>query len=120
NGGLSAGYSLYVKGGKLIYYYNFFNINHYKVVSSTLPEGKLKIQMAYTQESKEYGGGGSAKLYVNGKEVGSGDVSRVVPARYSPTETLDIGKDLGSTVSDEYVAPFAYTDNIDVVHFSLK
>ncbi|MFV0522096.1 MAG: arylsulfatase [Mangrovibacterium sp.] len=120
NGGGAGGYSLYVKGGKLIYYYNFFDMNHYKVSSTALPEGKLKIQMTYTQESKEYGGGGTAKLYVNGKEVGSGKVDKVIPARYSTCETFDVGVDLGSTVSDEYVAPFAYPNNIDVVHFSLK
>ncbi len=120
NGGLAAGYSLYIKDGKLVYNYNFFNLSHYEVVSSILPEGKLNIQMAYTQESKEPGGGGSAKLYVNGKEVGSGKIDRVVAVRYSATETLDIGKDLGSTVTSKYKAPFAYTGNIEVVKFKLK
>ncbi|MEH0158435.1 arylsulfatase [Limibacter armeniacum] len=120
NGGTSAGYSLYVKGGKLIYYYNFFHLNHYEVTSSVLPEGNLDIQMVYTQESKEPGGGGSAQLLVNGKKVGSGKVDKVVPSRYSATETMDIGKDLGSTVSSAYSAPFAYTGSIDHVKFQLK
>lgn len=120
NGGTSAGYSLYIKGGKLIYYYNFFHLNHYEVASTSLPEGKLDIQMIYTQESTEYGGGGSAQLIVNGQKLGEGKVDRVVPARYSATETMDIGKDLGSTVSPEYKGSFAYEGKIDFVKFQLK
>ncbi|WP_268124358.1 arylsulfatase [Roseivirga pacifica] len=120
NGGSSAGYSLYIKGGKLIYYYNFFHLNHYEVASTTLPEGDLSIQMIYTQESNEPGGGGNAKLIVNGTEVGQGNIGKVVPARYSATETMDIGMDLGSTVSAEYKAPFAYTGQIEYVKYKLK
>ncbi|WP_167615060.1 arylsulfatase [Maribellus sediminis] len=119
NGGTSAGYSLYIKGNKLVYYYNFFHLNHYEVASSTLPEGELDIQMKYTQESTEYGGGGSAQLFVNGQKVGEGAIGKVVPARYSATETMDIGKDLGSTVSPDYKAPFAYTGGIEYVKFKL-
>lgn len=120
NGGSSAGYSLFIKNNKLVYFYNFFHVAHYEVTSSALPEGNLDIRMEYTQESKEPGGGGSVKLLVNGKVVGSGKVDRVVPARYSATETLDIGKDLGSTVSDHYKAPFAYSGQIETVAFELK
>jgi len=119
NGGSSAGYSLYIKDNKLVYYSNFFHMNHYQVASSTLPEGELDIQMVYTQESTEYGGGGSAKLFVNGKKVGEGKIDKVVPARYSATETMDIGKDLGSPVSPDYKAPFAYNGEIEYVKFKL-
>lgn len=120
NGGTSAGYSLYIKGGKLIYFYNFFHLNHYEVVSTTLPEGDLDIKMVYTQESKELGGGGTAQLFVNGNSVASGKVDKVVPSRYSATETMDIGMDLGSTVSTDYKAPFAYPSEINFVKFELK
>jgi len=120
NGGTSAGYTLYIKGGKLFYYYNFFHLNHYEVASTALPEGELDIQMAYTQESTEPGGGGSARLFVNGQKVAEGKVDKVVPARYSATETMDIGKDLGSPVSMSYQAPFAYTGTIEAVKFQLQ
>ncbi|WP_348797333.1 arylsulfatase [Flavobacterium adhaerens] len=120
NGGGSAGYSLYIKENKLVYFYNFFHLNHYTITSTPLPEGNLKIEMIYTQESKELEGGGSTKLFVNGKEVGSGKVDKVVPSRYSATETMDIGKDLGSTVNEAYKTPFAYTGEIQTVEFDLK
>ncbi|WP_215225774.1 arylsulfatase [Echinicola shivajiensis] len=120
NGGTSAGYTLFIKGGKLIYHYNFFHLNHYEVASSSLPEGNLEIQMIYSQESDEPGGGGNARLFVNGNEVGDGMIDKVVPSRYSATETMDIGMDLGSTVSTDYKTPFAYTGNIEYVKFHLE
>ncbi|MFV0290561.1 MAG: arylsulfatase [Mangrovibacterium sp.] len=122
NGGSAAGYSLFIENDQLVYYYNFFHVSHYKVLSTKLPIGQLDIQMIYTQESTEKGGGGTAQLLVNGQKVGEGAIEKVVPARYSATETLDIGKDLGSTVSPDYraKAPYAYNGTIDYVKISLK
>jgi hypothetical protein len=33
-----------------------------------------------------------------------------VPGRFSPTETFDIGCDLGAPVCDAYTAPATFTD----------
>ena len=65
---------------------------------------------------------GSAKLFVNGKEVASGKIDMVPPARYSATETLDIGIDLGSVVSRSYneEAPYPFNGKIEKVAFDLK
>ena len=38
----------------------------------------------------------------------------------SATETLDIGSDLGSTVSESYVAPHSFTGKIEKVDIELK
>jgi arylsulfatase len=46
--------------------------------------------------------GGPAELFINGKSVGKGEIKAVVPARFSATETLDIGKDLEAPVSEAY------------------
>jgi arylsulfatase len=66
--------------------------------------------------------GGTATLLVDGTEVASGDILKVVPARYSATETLDIGMDLGATVSPAYreEAPFAFTGTIKQVSVELQ
>jgi len=120
-GGGSGGYTLFIKDNKLHYAYNFFHESHYEVSSTTLPIGDLDIQMKYVQSgSEEYGAGGSCSLYVNGKEVGSGTIEKVVPARFSATETLDIGMDLGSSVVSEYRSPFAYTGELGFVQFDLE
>jgi arylsulfatase len=76
--------------------------------------------MDYKQESEEHGGGGTATLYVNGKEVGSEKVGNTVPLRFAVTETTDIGMDLGSPVTPEYEAPFEYTNSIEFVDYTLN
>lgn len=49
-------------------------------------------------------------------------ISKVVPARFSATETPEIGVDLGATVSTAYhdQAPFAFTGTIGKVGIELK
>ena len=120
-GGNVAGYSFYIKENRLHYTYNFFNKHRYELVSDIeLPEGELEVKMAYTQESEEWGGGGSAKLFINGKEVSSGSIDHVVPIRFAVTETTDIGMDLGSTVTPAYQAPFEYNNTIEFVEYHLE
>ena len=123
-GGSSGGYSLYVKDGRLVYEYNFFNRERYKITSDQpLPTGKLRVAFEYIQ--RDDGGfttGGIGKLFVNGKPAGEGKIENVVPARFSATETMDIGMDLGATVSEDYhkQAPFAFTGQIDNVTVEVK
>jgi len=121
NGGSAAGYTLFVKNNKLCYTYNFFHENYYKVVSNiNLPAGEIDVKMVYKQSGeKHHGAGGVSTLFINGKQVGTTKIEKVVPFRYSATETMDIGMDLGSTVSSEYRTPFEYTNTIEYVEFTL-
>lgn len=117
-GGSSAGYSLYVKDGKLNYDYNFFGKATFNIQSAkALPAGDIVVEMKYEQQPFkpfEETTGGPVELFVNGKSVGKGEVKGVAPARFSATETMDIGKDLGGTVTAAYRehAPFAFTGKI--------
>ncbi|MGA8172334.1 MAG: arylsulfatase [Methylocystis sp.] len=125
-GGGSAGYTLYVKDGKVVYDYNFFGKAHYRVVSDIpLPTGDVEIVLEYTQKPFKplvESTGGPAKLFINGKPAGEGEIANVTPGRFSATETLDIGMDLGSTVSPDYhdKAPFAFTGTIKEVTVEVK
>ena len=77
--------------------------------------------MVYAQsEDKQIGAGGIATLYINDKMVAKKSIDKVVPFRYSATETMDIGMDLGAAVSPHYKAPFAYTGNLEYVTFDIK
>ena len=124
-GGGSAGYTLYVKDGKVVYEYNFFGRARYRVVSDIpLPTGDVEVVLDYTQKPfKPFveSTGGPAKLFINGKPAGDGEIENVTPGRFSATETLDIGMDLGSTVSPDYrdKAPFAFTGTIKTVRIDL-
>jgi len=120
-GGGGGGWALHVKNGKLYYDYNFFGKERYSVASnSTLPKGKFTVKMIYTQTSKEYGGGGTAELFINNKPVGKGNILKVVPARYNATETLDVGRDLGGLASNSYGHKNAFKGTIDKVVIELK
>jgi arylsulfatase len=123
-GGSSGGYTLYVKDRKLVYEYNFFGRQRTAIASDTeLPKGKIEVMVDYVQkpvDESDPARGGSVTLKINGKKVGGGELERVVPSRFSATETLDIGSDLGSTVSESYVAPHAFTGKIEKVDITLK
>jgi len=110
-----------VKGGKLNYDYNFLGKITYHVESAgKLPTGGIEVAMKYEQQPfkmLQESAGGPAELFINGKSAGKGDVKNVAPARFSATETMDIGKDLGATVTAAYreQAPFAFTGKINGV-----
>ena len=66
-----------------------------------MPTGDVEIVLEYEQKPfRPFAEttGGTAKLSVNGKVVGNGEIPNVVIGRFSATETLDIGMDLGAVV----------------------
>ncbi|REJ90674.1 MAG: arylsulfatase [Planctomycetota bacterium] len=125
-GGITGGYSLYVRDGKLHYDYNFVGEETYRVESTTdIPSGEVVVAMHYEQRPFKplvEHTGGPAELFINGKSVGKGEIEKVIPVRFAPTETLDIGLDLGSPASPAYRGqyPFAFTGKIQEVMVSLK
>lgn len=126
NGGSSAGYTLYLEVGVPVYEFNFFGRERYRVAAKDpVGPGSHTVTLVYDQGSVNPSNalaGGTATLLVDGVEVATGDIAQVVSVRYSATETLDIGMDLGSTVSRAYEAqaPFAFTGRIDEVRVELR
>jgi arylsulfatase len=62
----------------------------------------VRVEFAY--DGGGLGKGGVATLYVDGKQVGEGRVDGTVPMAFSADETLDIGSDSGTPVSDDLAA----------------
>ena len=124
-GGSSGGFTLYLENGVPVYEYNFFGQSYYRVAGNTpLAAGKNTVVVDYQQAEHKANDpkGGIAKISVNGKVVATGNIDKVVPARFSATETFDVGTDLGSTVSRKYEskAPFAFNGTINQVTVDLK
>lgn len=111
-GGKTSGWSLYVKDGRPVFYYNFFEVAGYRAESSAaLPKGKSTVRLEFTPEEKGYGKPAGVKLFVNGQQTGAVRVEKTVPVGYSG-EGFDVGADNISAVSPDYKSPFPFTGKI--------
>jgi arylsulfatase A-like enzyme len=101
-GGNIGGWSLYAKGGKLKYCYNFLGFQQFYAEStSALPPGDHQVRMEFAYAGGGLGKGGTASLYVDGKKVGEGEVGATA-AMVISAEACDVGVDTGSPVSPDY------------------
>ena len=119
-GGITSGWSLYVKDGKPTFYYNFFEVDHARIQSSeALPKGTSTVRMELTPVEPGPGTPADVKLFVNGKETGKGRVVKTVPFRYS-VEPFDVGRDTVSPVTEDYKVPFAFQGRIEHVTIEVQ
>ena len=102
-GGNTNGWSLYAKGGKLKYCYNFFGLTvTFVEATEAIPAGHHQVRMEFKYDGGGLAKGGGVTLYMDGKAVGQGRVEQTVPMVYSADETCDVGKEGGSPVSPDY------------------
>jgi arylsulfatase A-like enzyme len=102
-GGNIGGWSLYAKGGKLKYCYNLLGIQQfYAESSSALTPGEHQVRMEFNYEGGGLGKGGTATLYVDGKQVGETKVAATAAMIFSADDGCDVGEDTGSPVSPDY------------------
>ena len=121
-GGSTNGWSLYARGGRLKYCYNFFGIEKSMVEArDPVPAGKHQVRMEFKYDGGGVGKGGAVTLYVDGKAVGQGRVERTVPMAFSADETCDVGKESGSPVSPDYGPEGnAFTGEVNWVQIDLE
>lgn len=102
-GGKFGGWSLYAKGGKPAYCYNFAGIQSFKVYGdAVIPAGEHHLRMEFVYDGGGLGKGGTVTLYLDGKTCGEGRVEHTVPMVFSADETCDVGVGTGTPVSDDY------------------
>ena len=102
-GGNTNGWSLYARGGKLKYCYNYFGLQQTFVeATQPIPAGHHQVRMEFKYDGGGTGKGGGVTLYVDGKPAGQARLERTVPMAFSCDETCDIGKEAGSPVSPDY------------------
>ncbi|MEW9808674.1 sulfatase-like hydrolase/transferase [Mesorhizobium marinum] len=121
-GGSSAGFALFMREGKLVYHYNWFDEERTEVVSEkALPAGEVKVKMefAYDGQKDELGKGGTATLFVNDEKVGSAMIEKTVPGRFG-IDTFGVGEDTGSPVVNTYSPPYRFTGEIKAVEIDLQ
>jgi arylsulfatase len=118
-GGASAGYSLFIKDGMLVYHYNFYEAEHTEIVSSEpVPTGRGTVTFKFSYDGGGPAKGGTASLWFGDRMVGEGRINQTVPSRFG-IDTFGIGADTGSPVCKAYKAPFKFAGTIHKVDIIL-
>jgi arylsulfatase len=102
-GGQYGGWSLYFHEGRLAYCYNTLGLELHKTYSEVpVPSGEHQVRMEFDYAGGGLGRGGSVSLFLDGEQVGAGEVGATVPMVFSADETTDLGEDTATAVSDDY------------------
>ncbi|WP_018155520.1 arylsulfatase [Demetria terragena] len=120
-GGRFGGWSLYCVDGIPCYTYNYFGLQHFAIRgSSALTPGRHEVAMSFAYDGGDVGLGGTVSLSVDGDQVGEGRVDSTIPYYFSFDETLDVGVDLSTPVSEDYPpVNNAFTGTVHTVRIDL-
>jgi arylsulfatase len=114
----AGGWSLHLQDGKLVYHYNWFDIERTDIVSAeAVPPGEHVLQYAFENATTVPGGGATVRLYVDDEQVAEGTIGHQNRARFG-VACLDVGCYSLSPASDRYPADrpnFPFTGGIDHV-----
>ncbi|MFC2949706.1 arylsulfatase [Virgibacillus sediminis] len=117
-GGYQSGYTFYLKDNRLVYEYNMGN-EIYRVESDTeIPTGETTVKMQFDKTGDHIG---TASIYVDGKQVGSGEIDQTHPFKLS-FEGLSVGKDSLYQVTPNYGEEgiFEFEGEIEKVIYELE
>jgi arylsulfatase len=67
-----------------------------------VPSGDHQVRLEFTYDGGGLGKGATADLYVDGAQVATGRVDATQPLAFSGDETLDVGSESATPVSDDY------------------
>jgi arylsulfatase len=115
-GGMTGGFTMFVKKGRLYFDYNYLDGVYYTMKSPKFKKGMNDVKFEFTK-TVEFGGKG--ELFINGEKVAETEMPKMHISTYSLAETFDIGRDTGTQVSKLYKGPFPYTGELDKVVITL-
>ena len=98
------GWSLYAKGGKLKYRYNWGGFKHFMIEATTpIPAGDHQVRMEFAYAGGGLGKGGKVTLYYRRQEGGRRQCRRDVDESSSLLTTAAMSaEDTGAPVSPDY------------------
>jgi arylsulfatase len=120
-GGRFAGWSLYMKNGYPVFCYNWFNRARYYIGSNQqLGAGEHYVHFEFKYDGGWIGLGGKGILYADDNQIGEGRIERTVPFAFSADDFMDIGKDGGAPVVDDYnTYQGKFTGNVEWVKINI-
>jgi arylsulfatase len=102
--GRFAGWSLYMKGGRVHHVYNFGGLERTTVSSrAALAPGRHVVRYEFAYEGGRPGSGGTSRLFVDDQPNGEGKVPKTMPFMYSADEGVDVGLDNETPVTEDYL-----------------
>ncbi|MFT2818242.1 arylsulfatase [Leifsonia sp. A12D58] len=115
-GGAFAGWSLYLHGGIPKYCHNLAGLQRFYASATTaVPAGVHEVRMDFAYDGGGLAKGGNVTFSIDGAEVGGGHIGATVPLLYSADETLDVGLDTGTPVSEDYEAEVHFQGTVNWV-----
>jgi arylsulfatase A-like enzyme len=100
-GGAFGGWSLHAHDGRLEYVYNLLGREKFTVTArEPLRAGTHQVRAEFAYDGGGIGKGGVVSLFVDGAKKGEGRVARTQPFIFSADETLDVGRDTGTSVAN--------------------
>ena len=115
-GGRFGGWALCLFDGKPAFLYNTVDVFNYSVkAQDKLAPGRHALLVSFDYDGGGVGKGGKVTISVDDKPIAEGRIERTIPFRISLDETLDIGEDTGTPVSQDYAVPFHFTGTLDRV-----
>lgn len=118
-----SGWSLTVINGRPTFMYNasIADRDKTKIVSSqVLTPGAHHVTVDFAYDGGGIGKGGAVTMSIDGKQVGSGRVPRTFGVLLVSEGGATIGRDYGTTLSDDYASPFIYPGTINKVTIDLQ
>jgi arylsulfatase len=121
-GGRFGGWSLYCLDGRPTYAYNCYGRDLTTVRSDlALTTGPHEVQMRFDYAGGPPGDAARVTLTVDGDDVGAGDLVATTAFYFAFDETLNVGVDRGSPVTDDYPAlRNAFRGTVHAVRFDLE
>ena len=116
------GWAIYAHAGKLKYIYNFLGLDLYEVeASDTLPAGDHQVRLEFAYDGGGLGKGGTATLYLDGKQIGQGRVEHTHSTVFSADSTAMVGNKFGAAIGpDLKVEGNPFNGTIKGVQIDLK
>ena len=121
-GGRFGGWSFYISGGRPVYCHNLGGTRTWVRGERAVPAGDHVVGLSLTYDGGGVGKGADIRITIDGELCGSGRLDSTIGFMFSMDETMDIGCDRGTPVTEEYAAlsaANAYRGVLDTIRIDL-